>query len=457
MGTYDTDEALALSLDALKGLMHEAGVRKLYCKRLAPNDNSKNQPYLGPNLSALNLIPTGEVTGERTRSNKPGAAGKAIFKAPVDFEWLTPRGALIEAPSAKLILYPQYPEARFSGFLQGSQIDAGEWMDPGRKGRYEGRCLFFGITDTRKVVGYLAVTDSVISRTIEAIEATLSKDGVFLEVPLEAVADNRKELLDRLKEIVDREWVRGVRRNAAGLVPCDSPNCGGYTLEACLGIYPNGFSEPDFMGWEVKQYGVSSFSRLNSAIITLMTPEPNGGVYCIDGVEKFVRTYGYQDRNGKADRLNFGGVHRFGIRDKRTNLSLELLGYDSKRGMIVDPDGGIALVDIQGGIAALWKYAKLIEHWKRKHNRAVYIPSLCSVIEGTRFYQYGRTVKLCTGTDFLNVLQSIAARKIYYDPGIKLENASTAPRTKRRSQFRISIKSCDIDSLYTNVELVTLA
>jgi hypothetical protein len=31
-----------------------------------------------------------------------------------------------------------------------------------------------------------------------------------------------------------------------------SSNCGGYTLEAELGATPNGYSEPDFMGWEIK-------------------------------------------------------------------------------------------------------------------------------------------------------------------------------------------------------------
>ena len=114
----------------------------------------------------------------------------------------------------------------------------------------------------------------------------------------------------------------------------------------------------------------------------------------------------------------------------------------------------VALIGPNGEIAALWKFAKLIEHWKRKHNRAVYVASLSS-IEEQRFYKYGPVVKLCTGTDFLNVLRSIELSKVYYDPGIKLENASTAPRMKRRSQFRI--KSCDIDSLYTTVELVDLS
>jgi hypothetical protein len=46
---------------------------------------------------------------------------------------------------------------------------------------------------------------------------------------------------------------------------CEAPNCGGYTLEAELGITPNGYSEPDFLGWEVKQFGVANFARVNSA------------------------------------------------------------------------------------------------------------------------------------------------------------------------------------------------
>jgi hypothetical protein len=52
-----------------------------------------------------------------------------------------------------------------------------------------------------------------------------------------------------------------------------------------LGISPNGRSEPDYLGWELKAY---SGSR-----ITLMTPEPNGGLYGEKGVAEFLRTYGY--------------------------------------------------------------------------------------------------------------------------------------------------------------------
>jgi hypothetical protein len=71
-----------------------------------------------------------------------------------------------------------------------------------------------------------------------------------------------------------------------------------------------------------------------------------------------------------------------------------------------------------------------------------------------RQYLYGNKIRLCEGTDFLHVLGGIRSNKIYYDPGIKLENASGKPTIKRRSQFRI--KSGDIDSLYSQVTLFDL-
>ncbi len=33
-------------------------------------------------------------------------------------------------------------------------------------------------------------------------------------------------------------------------------------LEAELGVTPNGYSEPDFMGWEIKQFGVKKFDKI---------------------------------------------------------------------------------------------------------------------------------------------------------------------------------------------------
>jgi len=48
----------------------------------------------------------------------------------------------------------------------------------------------------------------------------------------------------------------------------------------------------------------------------------------------------------------------------------------------------------------------------------------------------------------------MAAGNIYYDPGIKMEQASTKPVIKRRSQFRI--KSGNLPQLYKKSETINL-
>jgi hypothetical protein len=221
-----------------------------------------------------------------------------------------------------------------------------------------------------------------------------------------------------------------------------------------LGIPKNSKAEPDFLGWEVKQHNVANFDRTEAGVITLMTPEPTGGFYKKEGTERFVRTFGYADRLGRPDRMNFGGIHKAGNRHPRTQLTLQLLGYDAAKGRLDDPNGAIALVTDKGELAAAWNFARLLTHWTRKHAKAVYVPSQCRA-EPVRQYAYGDKVRLAVHTDFLRLLKAIAAGAVYYDPGIKLEHASQGKaEVKRRSQFRIA--SRDIAALYGSVELVAL-
>jgi hypothetical protein len=64
-------------------------------------------------------------------------------------------------------------------------------------------------------------------------------------------------------------------------------------------------------------------------------------------------------------------------------------------------------------------------------------------------------VLLCEQTDFLLFLRAFAAGSIYYDPAIKVENASSAkPDIKRRSQFRVA--HADLPLLYKAHEVVAL-
>lgn len=430
--------------------MLDKKVSRLFYKRLAANDNSKNQIYLGGELSVVNVLPSGDLIAQVSSSSKPGAAGKQRLKASLPLRWLNADGSFHVAPKSQLILYPQYPEVRMSGFLAGSAAQLGEWFDPNKKGRQLGRTLVFGVASDGNIYTYLALPGSLITREIENVKS-VAIFGALREIALTDTS-GVAELLEELCRIHRLGWIASKRLDAKhNVLPCVSPQCGGYTLEAELGITPNGYSDPDYLGWEVKSFSVTDFLRIDSKVITLMTPEPDGGYYKDSGVKNFIKKFGYPDVGGQVDRLNFGGTHFFGKRHHRTALELALTGYDPSSGKLIDVNGGIALIASNGDCAALWTYAKLIDHWKKKHDKAVYVPAK-SEHQPKRRYMYGADVLLGRGSDFESFLKAVAAGAIYYDPGIKMEDASGKQAVKRRNQFRV--KARNLESLYSTFEKV---
>jgi len=436
------------NLASLKRIMADHGVTQLFAKSLSPNDNSKNQIYLGGGFEVLNVIPNhGIEVDEGTKS----ASKRDRFKASISLSWVDAVGSSYTAPNAQLILYPKYPEVRMSGMLKG----AGSAPSALIASRLEGRILLLGVRNDGTLLGHVTSPESAIRRELEESKEP-EMAGVFARVPLNDT-DIRKQLIETLRNIHLEGWIDSFRLNAKGdVVPCRATNCGGYTLEAKLGITPNGYSEPDYLGWEIKQHGVTSLDKPHSGgPITLMTPEPTAGIYKEEGVEYFLREFGYPDQRGREDRINFGGIFRNGVRAKRTGLTMALTGYDCESGKITSADGGITLLDDSGREAATWLYADMMKHWNRKHAQAAYIPSMCRT-DPTRQYIYGSQIDLGVGTDFLIFLKAVADGTIYYDPGIKLEGASTSkPTTKRRSQFRI--KPAHLSGLYHTMEAVEIA
>ena len=88
--------------------------------------------------------------------------------------------------------------------------------------------------------------------------------------------------------------------------------------------------------------------------------------------------------------------------------------------------------------------------WNRKHAQAVYVPAQMRDIPHLQ-YRYSSTVRIAEGTDFVKLIGAIASGRVYYDPAVKLENASTGTgTTKRRSQFRVG--SRDLAALYERME-----
>src|SRR3990167_438253 len=166
-GTYDTNRALEFSLASLVALMKKQGVLDIYIKKLAPNDNSKNQPWFGSHLTDLSFLPVVGIASSPSRSNKTADPRRKIkYQAAIDFEWIDADGMCYPAPEAKLIYYPQYPEVRFSGFLKSSQVSMSEWMSPEKRGRAENRWLVLGVGNNRKIYGYLATPESALSREL---------------------------------------------------------------------------------------------------------------------------------------------------------------------------------------------------------------------------------------------------------------------------------------------------
>ncbi len=433
-----------MNLKSLKKLFTDKGCKRIYVKQLSPNDNSKNQVYFGGSFEILNILPITNI-----KTEEAGDWNRERFKASIKFSWISSDGNIYPAPKAQLVLYPKYPEVRFSGFLSKCDNPPSELMTQ----RLADRLLFIGVSEIGNTLGYVTDPNSEIAQEFETLQLK-DEVGVFKIIELSQMVNNKEKLLAQLFRIYQLDWITSKRLGEYGKVlPCNSSNCGGYTLEAELGITPNGYSEPDYLGWEIKQFGVKDFKHLNSSTITLMTPEPTGGVYKTDGIHKFLTQYGYADRAGRKDRINFGGIHKAYVRHPSTDLVMHLIGFDNTSGKIRNSNGRIALIDRKGNEAASWDFKSILLHWNRKHNQACYIPSIVDK-NGIRKYKYGNKVTLGVGADFQLFLNQTALGHIYYDPGIKMENISTKPKVKKRSQFRI--KSRYLSNLYKNYELITL-
>lgn len=317
--------------------------------------------------------------------------------------------------------------------------------------------LFLGICPDGRVLGHVCAGDHPIAQAFWAITG-LTHTGVFLDLSHLATGqgDAKSNLISTLKSIHAKGWIPSQKLGRNGRpAPYRAQNGGGYTLEAELGVSPNGYSEPDFLGWEIKQFGVTDFVNYRAkSPVTLMTPEPTGGVYREEGVEAFMRKFGYADKSGKEDRINFGGIYKIG-RDFHadTGLVLAVSGFNAETRKIEDMDGVLYLSDREDQIAASWSFRGMLAHWNRKHARAAYVPSLKR--SPPPEYSYGPKVELFEGTDFLLFLSAVANGDVYYDPAVKMEKVNTAhPALKRRSQFRV--RHDRLHGLYVAGEVVVL-
>lgn len=443
------------SLDRLFSCMADLGATYILIKSLARNDNSKNQVYLGPSYDALRELPS-EGFKESDDTSKKIQERKVHLNAPLQFFWIDGEYCS-PAPEAKLILYPQYPEVRMSGFLKGCDKAPSNLM--GHASRITGRILFLGIAE-KKIFAHVTSSDSSLGREAREWldrEGNGEITGVFRKVVLSCTGDvsyenHRDALLRKLTEICQKGWIPSCRLQPDGTcIPYKAQNGAGYTLEAACGILPNGFALPDYLGWELKATVTTTrlWPRINpSAHITLMTPEPTLGLYSSD-IDLFRERY---SKIGRKNPRNMYFTGRRHVGKEQNDLVMLLEGV--KDGKINDASACIILFDKKREeIAAGWALTDILEHWRRKHNRTAYIPYEKN--KNTSHYRYSNRICLGEGYDFSKLINAFSKGLIYHDPGVKFERGENGWKSHRRNQFRSKVMC--ILSLYSslseNVEL----
>lgn len=399
-------------------------------KELSENDNSKNQVYLGGSYEVLQEIPHGAIV---TYSD----CKCPNMKAKLDLWWIDDKGSVSNAPGAQLILYPKYPEVRLSGFLQGCRNAPSNHFKvikrEERTGDRDGRVLVMAPVGER-IYAYLAPRGSSIAAHLIG----LPHDGLFGHVEF-GYEDSKTELIRHLRIQYATNPHELVRMFPDGEIrPYKARNAAGYTLEASFGIIPNGTPEPDFKGWELKCYGSSS--------VTLMTPEPDGGLYEKLGTRDFVEQYGHVAEDGG---MYFTGPYRATENTKfGSPRKLVVEGFNIEDGKIEDVDGAIVLLQDEDTELATWSFSHLLGHWGRKHNKACYVRY---EKESDTQINYLPKVFLGEGTSPIFLLRAILANVVIYDPGsrVKLDGSM-----KARSQFRINHKDlCLLYSKYEHVDI----
>lgn len=430
-----------MELKDIQRNLSKLGAKRIIIKQLANNDNSKQQIYLGGSFKVVQILPSEEIYSSGI-SKKKGP----IFKAPLSFYWLTPDGGAEKAPGAQLILYPKYPEVRFSGFLQRCKSSPRHLMQPPTKverleRQDKNRILFLGVCED-KIIGHVTHWDDPATLALHAKidnEELSSVTSVFYS--LEQSVDTRADLLNKLRDIYKTGHIPSQRIKNGEIIPYEAMNGAGFTLESLFGISPNGVSEPDFEDWELKAH--------SGSVVTLMTPEPNQGEYITD-LELFLRKYGWSNN---PERLDFASSHKTNLVNDRTGLTLKMQGYDPVLQEIIDPDGGLHLVDDKDNVAAGWSFSKILEHWKRKHARTCFV-TYTKYDEGSIFFQFGPQIRLAEGAGIKNYLKSLYIQAVYYDPGINMKFSNGRWKAKKRSQFRIKWK--DIEALYDQIADISL-
>lgn len=442
-------------IDEVGAILKQHGARDAIIKSLTKNHNDKNQVYSGSDFQPLH--PYFDFSfNERTQSVSEKHNGKhlgtsvleAVFQ---NFSWINQRGSAIPARNVKMIIYPQYPEARLSGFQTVENTTPTSMTVEFTKANPNvKRYLVLGRKGNGSALGMMLVAPNAhLTEQIQGLgNAPKSRVWKFLDLS----EGSTEKLKGRLSEAVGKNLL-GCRFDKDGdTIPFNGTQVCGYTLEHACGILPNSDKNGDFEGIELKAHTQKK--------VTLFTPEPDLGLYHED-FTSFMTRYGYQDSKGNY-RLT--GIHRAGELCQKSGLTLIVKNYDKSASLASQADKDIHVGLYRNEeLAAGWSLERLLNCWGAKHNEVVYVPasktpnpSLESFDRGYKhLVQFERDVLWCKNTSADKLLQAIEDGIVFLDPAPKLDPVS--PRnSKRRSQWRVNDISAAAQKLYDLVEHIQL-
>ena len=402
------------SVESVLAGLRARGVRRVFVKHLAHNDNEKNQIYLAPSLDGLvRALNATLVYGSRSESaHKPDSrVGKPKLIAPLDWVWIG-GGPDAPAPNTKLIHYFQYPEVRLSGFLSGC-LNPPDALRRNRLDGYGERWLLFGSDGARTYGGVLTAERGGALPPLDVARPSEISDCLS-EVWLETTKDTSAAI----KELLD-VWHPCIRLPAIGntVIPFKGPQGAGYTLEALMGVPTNAIPGPDHAGSELKTF------RFGGRV-TLMTPVADGGLEQQLGARKFIERFGHIGRDGQS--LRFTGTHRVGQTTNGRTLVLRGMAQHVLETTSVD------LVQVSDGrVLAGWSLGHLSGSWLKKHDSAFYVEYEKDRDRNlVRYLGYYR----CRHTSPERLLNAIHEGLVVYDPAHTIKNG----KLKVRPQWRIS-------------------
>lgn len=442
----------------IEELFRDKGVQDIYIKHLARNqDNDKNQIYIGrgdEGVGVVNLFPTQLSFRSPSTSTKKRQSlrGKLKIEATLDFFWLSRAGDTAHAPNARIIDYFQYPETRFSGFLQGCS-NPPDSLRKKSQSKYGKRIFVLGSNDEGNTFGIVLtqLEDSIVE-SFPTLPPCDSSAILQMHSIDSVIGTNPTDLLIDELRLLSGIWHPSctLRREDKGPIPFKGNQGGGYTLEALLGVPRNAKKAPDKHGYELKAYK-------KSGKISLMTPTADSGKEGDMAFKEFMAEFGWPGVRGDG-RVVFNGVHRFHKPNKRTGYVLDIAGYDSGSDFFSEQADEIVVAimkPLEDLMVSGWTFQKLLDSWSEKHAAACYVEYEKRKHSGPQSdsdYLYTGKSYFAHGTTILHYLRAIASDVVYYDAGHEISADGSA---HQRPQWRISVTSKIQDrlaTLYNEVE-----